>query len=99
MKLLRSPPAHQPLQPAREKAIQRKMREQNDLRDLHDYASEVLVQKRLLVFDDVAMLQLAHYVNLFLGSLVRSSEEVWIDMGARPTASMGRRLTTHLHNQ
>jgi hypothetical protein len=95
MKLLRSPPAHQPLQPAREKAIQRK----NHLRDLHDYASEVLVQKRLLVFDDVAMLQLTHYVNLFLGSLVRKSEEVWVDMGARPTASMGRRLTTHLHNQ
>jgi hypothetical protein len=81
------------------KQFNAKMRERNDLRGLHDYACEVLVQKRLLVFDDVAMLQLAHDVNLFLGSLVRTSEEGWIDMGARPTASMGRRLTTHLHNQ
>ena len=75
------------------------MWEQKDLRNLHDYAREVLVQKRLLVFDDVAMLQSAHYVNLFLGSLVISSEEVWVYKGAKCTASMGRRLTTHLHNQ
>ena len=38
---------------------------------LHDYAGKVLVKERLFVLDYVTVLQFAHHVDFFLGSLIK----------------------------
>ena len=74
IKLLRSPPAHQPLQPAGEHAHGTTVGQTPVCS--HDYASEVLVNERLFVLNDVAVLQFAHNVDFFLGSLIREEAHV-----------------------
>jgi hypothetical protein len=49
-------------------------RKQSGEEFLHDYAREVLVNERLFVLDYVTVLQFAHHVDFFLGSLIKKGK-------------------------
>jgi hypothetical protein len=65
MKLLRSPPEHQPLAAV----LACKQEDSKARQSLHDYAREVFIQEGFFVLHYVPMLQFAHHIDLFLGSL------------------------------
>jgi hypothetical protein len=65
MKLLRSPPEHQPLATV----LECKQEDSKAREALHDYAREVFIQEGFFVLHYVSMLQFAHDIDLFLGSL------------------------------